>query len=39
MIIRIKKDKNYAVMTNYHFKDKALSLRAKRIIVFNVITS
>ena len=32
MIIRVKKDKNYAVMSNYHFKDKALSLRAKGLL-------
>jgi len=32
MIIRIKKDKNYAVMSNYHFKDKTLSLRAKGLL-------
>ncbi len=27
MIVRVKKDKNYAVMSNYHFKDKNLSLK------------
>ena len=32
MIIRVKKDKNYAVMSNYHFKDKALSLSAKGLV-------
>lgn len=32
MIIRVKKDKNYAVMSNYHFKDKTLSLRAKGLL-------
>jgi response regulator of citrate/malate metabolism len=32
MVIRVKKDKNYAVMSNYHFKDKTLSLRAKGLL-------
>lgn len=29
MKIRIIKDKDYTVMSNYHFKDKRLSLREK----------
>lgn len=32
MIVRVKKDKDYAVMSNYHFKDKILSLRAKGLL-------
>ncbi len=32
MIVRVKKDKDYAVMSNYHFKDKNLSLRAKGLL-------
>jgi len=32
MIVRVKKDKDYAVMSNYHFKDRNLSLRAKGLI-------
>lgn len=32
MIVRAKKDKDYAVMSNYHFKDKNLSLRAKGLL-------
>ncbi len=29
MIVRVMIDKDYAVMSNYHYKDKNLSLRAK----------
>ena len=32
MIVRVKKDKDYAVMSNYHFKDKNLSLKAKGLL-------
>lgn len=32
MIIRNKKDKDYTVMSNYHFRDTNLSLRAKRLL-------
>lgn len=32
MIVRVKKDKDYAVMSNYHFKDKKLSLRTKGLL-------
>ncbi len=32
MIVRVKKDKDYAVMSNYHFKDKNLNLRAKGLL-------
>ena len=32
MIVRVKKDKDYAVMSNYHFKGKNLSLRAKGLL-------
>ena len=32
MIVRVKKDRDYAVMSNYHFKDKNLSLRAKGLL-------
>ena len=32
MIVRVKKDKDYAVMSNYHFKDRNLSLRAKGLL-------
>ena len=32
MILRVKKDKNYSVMNNYHFKDKNISLRAKGLL-------
>ncbi len=32
MIVRVKKDKDYTVMSNYHFKDKNLSLRAKGLL-------
>lgn len=32
LVIRVKKDRNYAVMSNYHFKDKKLSLRAKGLL-------
>lgn len=32
MIIRNKKDKDYTVMSNYHFRDTNLSLRAKGLL-------
>lgn len=32
MIIRNKKDKDYTVMNNYHFRDTNLSLRAKGLL-------
>lgn len=32
MKIRTIKDKDYTVMSNYHFKDKRLSLRVKRLL-------
>ena len=32
MIVRVKKDKDYAVMSNYHFKDRKLSLKAKGLL-------
>lgn len=32
MKIRTIKDKDYTVMSNYHFKDKRLSLRAKGLL-------
>ena len=32
MKITIQKDKDYTVMSNYHFKDKELSLRAKGLL-------
>lgn len=32
MILRVKKDKDYAVMSNYHFKDKNLSFRVKVLL-------
>ncbi len=32
MKIKVKKDKDYTVMSNYHFKDKELSLRAKGLL-------
>lgn len=32
MKIRTIKDKDYTVMSNYHFKDKELSLRAKGLL-------
>jgi len=32
MIVRTIKDKGYTVMSNYHFKDKRLSLRAKGLL-------
>ena len=31
-VIRINKTKNYTVMSNYHFKDKRLSLKAKGLL-------
>ena len=36
MKIRTIKDKDYTVMSNYHFKDKELSLRVKRIWTFKI---
>ncbi len=32
MKIKVQKDKDYTVMSNYHFKDKELSLRAKGLL-------
>lgn len=32
MIFRVEKNKNYTVMSNYHFKDKRLSLKAKGLL-------
>lgn len=32
MVIRINKTRNYTVMSNYHFKDKRLSLKAKGLL-------
>ena len=32
MKITVQKDKDYTVMSNYHFKDKELSLRAKGLL-------
>ena len=31
-VIRVKKTKDYTIMSNYHFKDKRLSLKAKGLI-------
>lgn len=31
-IIRVNKDKNYTVMSNYHFKEKEMSLKAKGLL-------
>ena len=31
-VFRIKKDKNYTVMANYHLRDKSLSLKAKGLL-------
>ena len=31
-VFRVKKDKNYTVMSNYHLRDKELSLRAKGLL-------
>ena len=32
MVIRVNKTKNYTVMSNYHFKDRNLSLKAKGLL-------
>ena len=31
-VIRVNKSKNYTVMSNYHFKDKNMSLKAKGLL-------
>ena len=31
-VIRVKKDKNFTIMSNYHLKDKKLSLKAKGLL-------
>ena len=31
-VFRVNKNKNYTVMSNYHFKDKKLSLKAKGLL-------
>ena len=31
-VIRVNKDKNYTVMSNYHFKDRNLSLKGKGLL-------
>ena len=31
-VIRIEKNKNYTVMSNYHLRDKNLSLKAKGLL-------
>ena len=31
-VIRINKDHNYTVMSNYHFKEKEMSLKAKGLL-------
>ena len=33
-VSRVKKDKNYTVMSNYHLRDKELSLKAKGLLSF-----
>ena len=32
MVIRVEKTKNYTTMSNYHFKDKDMSLKAKGLL-------
>lgn len=34
MVIRVEKNKNYTVMSNYHLRDKNLTLRAKGLMAF-----
>ncbi len=34
MVFKIKKNKNYMVMSNYHLRDKNLSLKAKGLLSF-----
>ena len=31
-VFRIEKNRNYTVMSNYHFKDKTISLKAKGLL-------
>ena len=31
-VVRVHKDKNYTVMSNYHFKEKKMSLKAKGLL-------
>lgn len=31
-VIRVEKTKNYTVMSNYHFKEKEMSLKAKGLL-------
>ena len=31
-VFRVEKNKNYTVMSNYHLKDKTLTLKAKRLL-------
>ena len=34
MVFKIEKNKNYTVMSNYHLRDKNLSLKAKGLLSF-----
>ena len=34
MVFKIEKNKNYTIMSNYHLRDKNLSLKAKGLLSF-----